>query len=96
MKLIDYQKYTKNWTPRSVVVLLLVEALVTGFFLGMALMEGAASKQSSAWTFSLFLVLGFSSGVGALQSTLVALHNCLPPAIHKRRKLLPISDFVQD
>jgi len=77
MKLIDYQKYTKKWTPRSVVVLLLVEALVTGFFLGVALMEGTASNKSSAWIFP--LVLGFASGVGALQAALVTLHNCRPP-----------------
>ena len=77
MKLIDYQKYTKKWKPRSVVVLLLVEALVTGFFLGVALMEGTASNRSSAWIFP--LVLGFASAVGAFQATLVTLHNCRPP-----------------
>jgi hypothetical protein len=73
MKLIEYDKYAK-WTPRSVVVTLLVEALATGFLLGLALMEGAASNKSSDWIFP--LVLGFGSGVGLLQATLVALHNC--------------------
>jgi hypothetical protein len=74
MRLIDYDKYTKKWTPRSVVVLLLVESLVTGFLLGLALMEGIVSNKSSVWIFP--LVLAFGSGVGVLQTTLVALHNC--------------------
>ena len=74
MELIDYDKYTKKRTPRSVVVLLLVESLVTGFLLGLALMEGIASSKSLAWIVP--LVLGFGSGVGVLQTTLVALHNC--------------------
>jgi hypothetical protein len=37
MKLIDYDKYAKRWTPRSVIIFLLVEGLVTGFLLGVAL-----------------------------------------------------------
>ncbi len=77
MKLIDYQEYRKKWTPRTAVVLLLVEALATGFFLGVALMEYAAPNKSSVWMIP--LVLGFASGVGALEATLVALRNCRPP-----------------
>jgi hypothetical protein len=30
MKLIDYDKYAKKWTPRRVILLLLTQALVTG------------------------------------------------------------------
>ena len=78
MKLIDYDKYTKKWTPRSVIMLLLVEALVTGFFLGVSLMEGTSPHKSSGWIFP--LVLAFSGAVGVLQTTLIALHNCQPPA----------------
>jgi hypothetical protein len=74
MKLIDYDKYKKKWTPQSVVTLLVVEALVTGFFLGIALMEGTSPHKSSAWI--LPLALAFSSAVGVLQTTLLALHNC--------------------
>ena len=39
MKLIDYDKYTKKWSPRSTIMLLVVEAILTGFFLGAALFE---------------------------------------------------------
>jgi hypothetical protein len=74
MKLIDYDKYKKKWTARSVVMLLVVEALITGFFLGVALMEGTSPHKSSAWI--LPLALAFSSAVGVLQTTLLALHNC--------------------
>ena len=34
MKLIDYDKYTRKWSPRSTVVLAVVESIVTGLFLG--------------------------------------------------------------
>ncbi len=77
MKLINYEKYQKKWTPRGVVMLLVVEALVTGFFLGSALMEGIHSHNSWDWIWP--LVLGFGSGVGLLQATLIALHNCPAP-----------------
>ena len=74
MKLIDYDKYQKKWNPRSVVVLLVVEALATGFFLGLALMEAIHSYNSWEWIWP--LVLGFGSGVGVLQAALIVLHNC--------------------
>src|SRR5207245_2216543 len=61
-------------TPQSVVLLLVVEALSTGFFSGLALMEGLRSHRSWNWTW--LLVLAFASGVGVLETTLVALHNC--------------------
>jgi len=34
MKLIDYAKHKKKSNPRSAVLLLVVDALATGFFLG--------------------------------------------------------------
>ncbi len=74
MKLIDYDKYQKKWNPRSVVVLLVVEALSTGFFLGLALMEGLHSHNS--WDLIWPLVLGFGSAVGVLHAALIVLHNC--------------------
>jgi hypothetical protein len=74
MKLIDYDKYQKKWNPRSAVVLLVVEALATGFFLGLALIEGIHSHNSRDWIW--LLVLGFGSGVGVLQAALIVLHNC--------------------
>jgi hypothetical protein len=74
MKLIDYDKYQKKWNPRSVVVLLVVEALATGFFLALALMEGIHSHNSWDWIWP--LALGFGSAVGVLQAGLIVLHNC--------------------
>jgi hypothetical protein len=61
-------------TSKCVILLLLVESLATGFLLGLALLEGTAYNKASAWIFPLFL--GFGSGVGAWQATLVALRNC--------------------
>jgi hypothetical protein len=74
MKLIDYEKYGKKWSPRSVVALLFVEAVCTGFFLGLALSEAIHSQDSWNWIWP--LTLGFASGVGALQAALITLHNC--------------------
>jgi hypothetical protein len=74
MKLIDYDKYTKKWSPRSTIMLLVVEAIVTGFFLGATLFE--ALRGHDIWAWIMPLVLGFSSAVGTLQATLIALHNC--------------------
>lgn len=74
MKLIEYDKYTKKWTPRTVIGLLVMEAISTGLLLGVALMEIASPFKSSGWIFP--LVLGFGSAVGVVQTTLLALHNC--------------------
>jgi hypothetical protein len=74
MRLINYDKYKKKTTPRAVLVSALVQALVTGFFLGLALMKGIHSRNYSDWMFP--LALGFASGVGALRDALLALHNC--------------------
>jgi hypothetical protein len=78
MKLIDYDKYTKKWSPRSTILLLVVEAVVAGFFLGAALIEAVRGREVWAWI--LPLCMAFLSGVGTLQATLVALHNC-PPSV---------------
>jgi hypothetical protein len=76
MKLIDYDKYQKKWTPRGTILLLVVEAASTGLFLGSGVIE--AARRQDVWTWVLPLALGFMSGVATLQATLVALHNCAP------------------
>jgi hypothetical protein len=76
MKLIDYDKYTKKWSPRSTILLLVVEAMVTGLLLGAALFEVLRGHDVWEWIFT--LALAFSSGVGTLQSTLILLHICPP------------------
>jgi hypothetical protein len=78
MKLIDYDKHTRKWSPRSTVVLAVVESIVTGFFLGVTLFESLRRGEARTWLWP--LVMAFASGVGAFQSTLVALHNCPPTA----------------
>ena len=87
MKLIDYDKYTKKWSPRSTIMLLVVEAVVTGFFLGATLFE--ALRGHDIWAWIMPLVLGFSSGVGTLQATLIALHNCPPSAKTSQAEAVP-------
>ncbi len=82
MKLINYDKYQKKWTPRGTIVLLVVEAAATGLFLGSALIE--VTHRQELWTWILSLALGFSSGVATLQATLVALHNCPPSKAGKQ------------
>ena len=80
MKLIDYDKYSKKWSPRATILLLVVESVVTGFLLSWSLIGIVRGHDVWSWAFP--LVLGFSSGVGALQATLIALHNC-PPSVRK-------------
>ena len=78
MKLIDYEKYERKWSPRSAVVLAVVESAVTGVFLCAALLESVHARDVWVWIWP--LVMGVASGVGALQATLVALHNCATSA----------------
>ncbi|MBI3644441.1 MAG: hypothetical protein HY233_00510 [Acidobacteriales bacterium] len=92
MKLIDYDKYTKKWSPRSTIVLAVVEAVVAGFFLGAALIE--AVRGHDVWVWIWPLVMGFASGVGALQATLVALHTCPPSAKTRQSETVPNSARV--
>lgn len=87
MKLIDYDKYTKKWSARSTIILLVVEAIVTGFFLGATLFE--ALRGHNVWAWIMPLVLGFSSGVGTLQATLIALRNCQPFPKADQAKAVP-------
>ena len=61
-------------------MLLVAEATSTGLLLGVTLMEVAL--KSSGWI--LPLVLGFGSAVGAVHTTLLAIHNC--QAIPERQR----------
>ena len=57
-----------------------LESVVTGFFLASSMME--AVRGRNVWIWVLPLAMGFLSGLGALQATLIALHNC-PPSVRK-------------
>lgn len=73
MKLINYAKYQgKNWSPKASIISAVVQAVITGFFLGMSVIEAAGRHDFWRWVWP--LTLGFASGVGALQATLIALH----------------------
>lgn len=74
MKLIDYEKYARKWSPRSTVMLVVVESAITGFFLSATMFEFL--RGHDVWTWIKPLGMAFLSGLGALQATLVALHNC--------------------
>jgi hypothetical protein len=75
MKLIDYGKYKKRkWTPRITIVLAVMEAVVTGMFLGVALISAVYSSDTWNWIWLLAMGIGFA--VGTLEATLIALHNC--------------------
>ncbi len=73
MKIIDYDKYSKKWSPRSAVLMAVADSVFTGFFLSSALFEFLRKRDVWMW----MLPLGFAllSGVGALLATLVALRN---------------------
>jgi hypothetical protein len=83
MKIIDYDKYTKKWSPRSPVLLAVCESIITGFLLSAALF--GSLRRQDVWTWVFPLVLAFASGLGALQATLIALHNC--PATTKGQRV---------
>ncbi len=73
MKLVDYcNKVTQRQSFRQTIVFLAVETLLTGLFLGVAVIEGVERHNLWWWAFPLFLAI--SSGLGALQSMLIALH----------------------
>ena len=73
MKIIDYDKYSKKWSPRSAVLLAVVESVCTGFFLSSALFESL--RRHDIWTWILPLGFAILSGVGASIATLVALRS---------------------
>lgn len=62
MRLIDYDKYMRKWSPRSTVVLAVVDSIVTGFFLSATLFEflrGVISGRGlHRWQWHWVVVLG--------------------------------------
>jgi hypothetical protein len=89
MKLIDYDKYTKKSSPRATIVNAVISALVAGFFLGSALIDAVLGRD--IWKWMLPLAMGLLSGLGALQSTLVALRTCPPSFPVPESKTIPDS-----
>jgi hypothetical protein len=76
MKRIELHSRNK-WSPRTNIVLTVIEALVTGFFLGATLIEYLHGRGVLSWIWP--LGMAFTSGLTTLRGTLVALHNCPRP-----------------
>jgi len=74
MKVIDYEKYSKKYSPRSAVLIAVLDSIFTGIFLNAALFESL--RRHEVWTWVLPLGFAILCGVGALQATLVALRDC--------------------
>ena len=66
--------YRRKWSPRTTIVFTVVDAIVTGFFLGATLFEYLRGRDVLSWIFPLAMAL--TSGVGTVRGTLVALRNC--------------------
>ena len=67
----------RKWSPRTNIVLTVIEAIVTGFFLGATLIEYLYGRGVLTWIWP--LAMAFTSGLITLNGTLVALHNCPRP-----------------
>ena len=65
MKLIDYTKYTKKWSPRGTIMLLVVEAAVTGFFLSATMYEALRGHGIWAWIMPLVGLFEWSGYVAS-------------------------------
>lgn len=84
MKLVDDAKlqqteirpvwYRKKWSPRTTIVFTVLDAIVTGFFLGVTLLEYMRGREPLSWMFP--LGMAFINAVSTLRGTLVALGNC--------------------
>jgi hypothetical protein len=89
MKLIDFGKigehfektlrfpFRRKRSLRTNIVLTVIEAIVTGFFLGATLFEYLHGRGVLSWITP--LVMAFVNGLTTLKGTLVALHNCPRP-----------------
>jgi len=89
MKLIDFGKigehfektlrfpFRRKRSLRTNIVLTVIEAIVTGFFLGATLFEYLHGRGVLSWITP--LVMAFVNGLTTLKGTLVALHHCPRP-----------------
>jgi len=66
--------YRKKWSPRTTIVFTVLDAIVTGFFLGVTLLEYLRGRDPLSWMFP--LAMAFINAVSTLRGTLVALGNC--------------------
>ena len=90
MKRIDFDKigehfektlrppahYRRKRSLRSTIVSAVFDAIITGFFLGVAHTKYLLGRGSWMWS----LAMAFTFGVGTLWQTVIALHDCPRPA----------------
>jgi hypothetical protein len=67
----------KKWSPRINIVLTVINAIVTGFFVGATLIEYLHGRGVLTWIWPLGMAV--TSGLTTLNGTLVALRNCPRP-----------------
>lgn len=79
--------YRKKWSPRTTIVVTVVDAVVTGVFLGATLFEYLRGRDVFSWIF--LLVMAFASSVGTLRGTLIALRNCPRPTEASQNESAP-------
>jgi hypothetical protein len=69
--------FRRQWSPRATIVFTVLDAIVTGFCLGLTLFAYLRGHDPLSWMTP--LVIAFASAVGALRGTLIALRNCPQP-----------------
>jgi hypothetical protein len=101
MKLIDFSEigdyfekklrhpghYTRKRSLRATIVLAVVDAIYTGFFLGATWFEYLHGHDILRWIWP--LLMAFTSGVGTLLQTVVALRNCPPSTKTQQHETAP-------
>lgn len=75
MRSIWYGK--RQWSPRTTIVSTVIDAIVTGFLLGLTLLQYL--RGHSALSYLTPFALTFLSAVATLRGTLIALRNCPQP-----------------
>ena len=65
-----------QWSPRTTIVFTVINAVVTGFFHGVTLLQYLRGRSSLNWLTP--LAIAFSSAVITLRGTLDALHGSPP------------------
>jgi hypothetical protein len=69
--------YARKWSIRTTIVFTTMDAIVAGFFLGVALVEYLRGGDVLRWVFP--LVMAFTTALTTLRGLFVVLRNCPQP-----------------
>ncbi len=72
MRPIWYRR--RRWSPRTTIVFTVINAIVTGFLLGVTLLQYLRGRSALSWLTP--LAIAFSSAVTTLRGTFEAMRNC--------------------